>query len=175
MKSTFSKKQKHSITLQILICISIIILLIVIMNRYTEKFAPPVGKYEYLAPVKDTINDEMWQILFSKMEKNGVAVGLSLEILKNTYTKFITKKEINYYLDNNIFPWNPYVSNLFKEFISGIKENPENLSIDELLNKNMKKMPNRYAYSQYLLTPDMKESLKNDSYLIYNGEKTILF
>ena len=36
----------------------------------------------------------------------------------------------------------------------------------------MKDYPNRYAYSQYLLLPDMKESIIGDAYLIYSGEKS---
>ena len=182
--SSISKLQikKHSIILPLIICICIIIL-IMIINSYYEKFVILIGKYEFLAPVKDTINDDMWQLLYSKMIKNdvtemsnnGSTIGVSIDSLKKTYTNFVTKKEINYYLENSIFPWNPYITKLFVDFISGIEEPPKNMTPDDLLKKNMKEMPARYAYSQYLLAPDMKESLKSDSYLIYNGEKTILF
>lgn len=182
MKSIFSKKQTqnqtqnqkqnqtHTITLSIIICICIIIL-IVIINKYIEKFTEPIGNYDYMAPVTESISDEMWKILFNKMNKNGVTEGLSLDKLKSTYTKFINKTEINYYLDNGIFLWNSYVKKLFIDFISSVKE-PQTTSPEEQLNEMMKKYPNRYAYSQYLLSPDMKEKLTSDAYLIYSGEKT---
>ena len=178
MKSIFSKKQRqnqtHTLTLPLIICICIcIIILIVIINKYYEKFTEPIGNYDYMAPVTESISDEMWQILYNKMNKNGATEGLSLDNMKSTYTKFVNKTEINYYLDNGMFLWNPYVKKLFIDFISSVKE-PQTTSPEEQLNEMMRKYPNRYAYSQYLLSPDMKEKLTSDAYLIYSGEKSSL-
>ena len=171
------KLTKKNITLPIIIAIVISILLIVITyiiiynhNSIIEKFADSIGQYDYMAPVTENISDELWKILINKMKAVGVTELFSLDEIKSTYTNFVSKAEISYYLDNGMFPWNPYVTKLFTDFISTIKQEQNN-SPDEIVKQNMKDYPNRYAYSQYLLLPDMKESISGDAYLIYTGEK----
>ena len=171
------KLTKKNIKLPIIIAIVIIILLIVItyIIFYTtiiERFADSIGQYDYMAPVTENISDELWKILINKMKAVGVTELFSLDEIKSTYTTFVSKAEISYYLDNGIFPWNTYVTKLFTDFISNITQ-PQPGSTDDLVKQNMKDFPNRYAYSQYLLLPDMKESIIGDAYLIYSGEKVL--
>ena len=177
MKST----KKTNITLPIIIAIVISILFIVITyiiiynhNPIIERFEEDdsSGQYDYMAPVTETISDELWKILINKMKAVGVTELFSLDEIKSTYTNFVSKAEISYYLDNGIFPWNTYVTKLFTDFISNITQ-PQPGSTDDLVKQNMKDFPNRYAYSQYLLLPDMKESIIGDAYLIYSGEKVL--
>ena len=96
----------------------------------------------------------------------------SLEKIKDLYTNFITKEEINYYLKNNSFPWSSYVATRYKELLPK-KTNEQPNSPEEQVIKMMQYYPNRYAYRQYLLSPYMKESLESDAYLTYSGEKFI--
>ena len=173
------KLTKKNITLPIIIAIVISILLIVITyiiiynhNSIIERFADSIGQYDYMAPVTENISDELWKILINKMKAVGVTELFSLDEIKSTYTNFVSKAEISYYLDNGIFPWNTYVTKLFTDFISNITQ-PQPGSTDDLVKQNMKDFPNRYAYSQYLLLPDMKESIIGDAYLIYSGEKVL--
>ena len=49
------------------------------------------------------------------------------------------------------------------------KKIPDNINIDDLLKEEMSQLPNRFAYSQYLLSPGMKENLKSEAYRIYTG------
>ena len=179
MKST----KKTNIKLPIIISIVISILFIVItyiiiytpiINPIIERFEEDdsSGQYDYMAPVTETISDELWKILINKMKAVGVTELFSLDEIKSTYTTFVSKAEISYYLDNGIFPWNTYVTKLFTDFISNITQ-PQPGSTDDLVKQNMKDFPNRYAYSQYLLLPDMKESIIGDAYLIYSGEKVL--
>jgi hypothetical protein len=156
---------------------------------YTEKFTDSMGEYEYMAPPTDNISEEMWKILFNKMRDTGANKedtkedtkdekdkdenededeDLKIDTLKKKFTNFITKEEIIYYVDNGIFPWNQYMKKLF---LDSMKRNkiPKTINIDDLLKEEMEQLPNRYAYSQYLLSPNMKESLTSEAYLIYSG------
>jgi len=179
MKSTISKKQKSATLLPtllspiicIIICICIIIL-IYSFCKYNEHFTETINQYDYMEPITETISDELWTILFNKMKIIVPEEVNSIDILKKKYTNFITKAEISYYLDNGIFPWNLYVKKLFIDLISSIKE-VQSSSPEEQLKDMMKENPNRYIYSQYLLIPDMKESIQGDAYLIYSGEKKL--
>ena len=112
------------------------------------------------------------------MDKIIKTEKFTFDTLKNTYTNFITKEEINYYLKNGIFPWNPYVTNLItisiKNSISNSTNNEtKNSNPDDILKDTMQRAPNRYAYSQYILSPDMTESIVGEAYLIYTGEKPL--
>jgi hypothetical protein len=178
MKST----KKTNIKLPLIIAIVISILFIVItyiiiynhkpiIERFEEE-EESIGQYDYMAPVTENISDELWHILINKMKAVGVTELFSLDEIKSTYTNFVSKAEISYYLDNGMFPWNPYVTKLFTDFISNITQ-PQLGSTDDLVKQNMKDFPNRYAYSQYLLLPDMKESITGDAYLIYSGDKVL--
>ncbi len=169
-KFILNKNQTQNQTIILLIIICIIIILIVIINKYYEKFTDPIGKYDYMAPVTETITDEMWQILYNKMDKLNVPEVLSVDNIKKKYTNFITKTEIYYYLDNDKFQWNSYVTKLFIDLMSN-SQDPSGISPEDSVKETMKIYPNRYAYNQYLLSPDMKEKLSGDAYLIYSGDK----
>jgi hypothetical protein len=181
MKSIFNKKNIIHL-LKFIIILLIIICFIIIYNlhqyqypyeyKYAEKFTDSIGQYEYMAPPTDTISEEMWQILFNKMSANGANKDddeeLTIDTLKKKYKNFITKAEITYYVDKGFFPWNSHIK---KIFLDTMKKNkiPDNINIDDLLKEEMEQLPNRYAYSQYLLSPNMKESLTSEAYLIYTG------
>ncbi len=190
MKSIISKK--NTIKPQF-ICISILLILSVyfIYNTYqnqaqkqyqnqnphssNEYFANlMINNYEYMAPPTDNITDELWKILYNKMINVGSINDKEFDKIKKKFTSFITKEEISYYLDNGYFPWNTYVKNLMTNFINdSITNSGEAIAgtVEDLLNKQMSEMPNRYAYSEYLLIPTMKESISSDGYLIYSGDK----
>ena len=131
---------------------------------------------DYLEPVKEIISDDLWSILNNKMNKEYPDLEITEEKLKE-YTGFITKAEINYYLTNKKFPWSTYVKNRFTEMlirtISTSSDTESNIKItpDEMVNTMMQNFPNRYAYKQYINSPDMTENLTSEQYLIYSGEK----
>ena len=171
MSYTFIKK--HGIYLMIWFCILLLILSCFIIYRpISEGFADIIGDNEHLEPITKIINDDLWTILFNKMIKNNPTLQFSASQLKEAYSNFITKEEINYFLQNDKFPWSVYVTNRFKELLNDTV-NGEKVDIDEQSRQLMAIFPNRYAYNKYLLSPDMKEDLGKDPYMIYSGEKKL--
>lgn len=200
MKSIISKKNTINNIKPSIIYISILSILIILsvyliynsyQNQYhnqyqnqhknqhtytsNEDFADLImNNFEYMAPPTDNITDELWKILYNKMINVGSINDREFDKIKNKYTNFITKEEISYYLDNGYFPWNSHVKKIITDFINESITNsgaPLVGTVEDLLNKQMSEMPNRYTYSQYLLMPMMKESITSDAYLIYSGDK----
>ena len=179
MKSKVNKK--CSIKLPILICKIILVIIIVYIiyvlfsnhnnnnNSNIEKF---IDQYDNLAPVTQIISDVEWTMLYNKIMKNNPTSDLTLESLKTKYTSFITKEEINNYLENGAFQWSEDVKNKYRTILP-TEINGEKVNMEELLTNTMGIMPNRYAYNEYLKSPDIKESLISDFYLIYTGEKPV--
>lgn len=173
MKSKVSKK--CSIKLPIIICISVLFIVICYLlfkNSKVEGFFEAIDQYDYIAPPIETVSDVEWTMLYNKILKVNPQTDLTFDTLKAKYTNFITKKEINDYVENGTFQWSDYIINKYRSIIpietNGVKVDPE-----EFINNVKKAMPNRYAYNQYLSTPDIKENLMADFYLIYNGEKPV--
>ena len=174
LKYTFIKK--HGTYL--IICISILLIVslgFIEYNRYNTNTLVVEGfddikDTDYLEPPKDIISDDLWTILTNKMNKTTPDLNFTAEKLKSSYTNFINKEEINYFLDNGKFPWSKYVTNRFKEMLPSTV-NGETINKDDQVNKLMSNFPNRYAYKQYITSPDMKESLTSIQYLVYSGDK----
>ena len=174
MKYSFLSKYN----IYLIICVIVIFIVIsycIFYNPNIDSFkdssnSSNISDTDFLAPSTDTISDMMWSILGNKMNKVNDTTDFTLEKIKDLYTNFITKEEINYYLENNNFPWSSYVASRYKELLPN-KTNEQPYSPDEQLIQMMKYYPNRYAYRQYLLSPDMKESIESVYYLTYSGEK----
>ena len=130
-----------------------------------EKYADAIADDKYLEQSVDEISDEMWQILVNKLNKANNTSDFNFDKIKKEYTTFITKEEIYYFLNNETFQWSNYVRTKYKEILP-----PD--STDEQLDQIMKYYPNRYAYNQYLLSPDMKENLELPPYVLYSKPTT---
>ena len=167
MKSPFSKKTSITPFIFIsilLLMVCIVCIVCIICHPKIEKFADAIGDTMYLAPSDDEISDEMWQILVNKLNTVNNTSDFNFDKIKKEYTTFITKDEINDYLKNDSFQWSNYVRNKYKEMLP-----PD--STDEQIDENMKYYPNRYAYYQYILSPNMKEDLKSSAYIKYSTPK----
>ena len=173
----YSISKKNNINIGICLCIGLLIIVIsciIYYNTFIERFYSTVGNNDYLAPSKDNISDMMWTIIGNKMNAANDTEDFSLDKIKARFSTFITKAEINYYLDHGTFQWSEYVKNRYKELLPvGNEDYPILDSPDEQITRLMTYYPNRYAYYQYLISPKMKESLTSDAYLIYSGEKVI--
>jgi len=171
-----SKANKKSI-IKILIIIFISLLFIynyhsIFKNSKIEGFFETIDKYDYIAPVTETISDVEWTMLYNKIIKDNPTTDLTIETLKPKFTNFITKKEINYYLKNGTFQWSDYVLNKFRT-IFPTEINGEKINVEENIKNSMKAMPNRYVYNEFLMTPGIQEDLQSDFYLTYTGEKPV--
>ena len=170
MKSIFIKKtiitplNFISILLLIVCIVCIVCIIYIICNPKIERFKESIGDNQYLEPSDDEISDEMWNILVNKLNKVNKTTDFNFDKIKKEYTTFITKDEINDYLKNDSFQWSNYVRNKYKEMLP-----PD--STDEQIDENMKYYPNRYAYYQYILSPNMKEDLKSSAYIKYSTPK----
>ena len=179
IKSIYRKKNTISLPISIFIIILLIISIYCIVyksNQYPENFADPIGEFDFLAPVTETISDELWNILANNMNKVNDTQKYKVDKLKKDYTNFVTKDEISYYLENGIFPWIPHVKKVLVEAIMknskrSDSNTPQTISGDDIITRGTKESPNRYVYSQYLLMPNITENIKGDAYLIYSGEK----
>ena len=157
---------------KIILVIIIVYIIYVIFSNHNNNIERFIDQYDNLAPVTQIISDVEWTILHNKIIKDNPMTDLTLESLKKKYTSFITKEEINYYLENGIFQWSEDVKSKYRTILptelNGVKVN-----LEEYLTNTMRTMPNRYAYNEYLQAPDIKESLLSDFYLIYTGEKPV--
>ena len=151
-------------------------------DGFTSDQETDKDKYKYLAPVTEDISDILWTILVNKMKKVNPNEEFTFDKVKHDYTNFITKEEINYYLQNGIFPWSTYVTNIYKTFLSsGTEEQRKSMltsdpDIETMLKSTIKQYPNRYAYKLYLSFPDVDitVNLEDDGYLIFSGEKSLI-
>jgi hypothetical protein len=150
-------------------------------NPIIEGFTANIGEYEFLAPPTDIISDEMFNKLIEKMKKVLNKPELTSND-KKSLKEYITNKEINYYVENGLFPISPYVqkyiTNAWKEkYETEKKTNPNAVEPDyekliKQLPATLKLLPNRAIY---VLTGgpahDKALSPLPEGYLIYMGIK----
>ena len=177
--------KNKSIYLSTYLLLLILLLLIVIcfFIVYHKNIDGFDSETDYLAPSTDVISDELWTMLFNKMSKVITKTDpedpLTLDNIKQKFTNSITKAEINYYVQNSVFPWNQYVTTKYTDYIKkNIQANEEvtgvktNVNINDQVTSIMKQYSNRYAYKNYLTKPEFEaqENLNGKPYLAYSNE-----
>ncbi|MFY7729317.1 MAG: hypothetical protein ACOVRN_07365 [Flavobacterium sp.] len=140
------------------IILSIVVIIAFVYNAspIMEGLTNNIGEYDFLAPVNpsvEKIDDNSWK-LFIRRKAAGTNPQLSkqqiediisnwFDDIKNFYKMYLTKAELNYYIQNGKFPYNGYVMN-YLHSLSGTFFPKGKTS--ETIKQMQKEEPNRVVY-----------------------------
>lgn len=154
----------------LLLYLMFLIVLLIGSLSYREGFEG--GQYAYLAPSSPAVLDETTKSKFIKAYNESGGVVFNKFILTNEnidgVTKDITLEEVNYYIQNNKWPYGSYIMNYLtvnKEDL--LKKSNSLKSLDDL----QKSIPTRLIYRYLIQQTESQLSpppLSND---IYMGKK----
>ena len=155
----------------------LLISLLIASLSYKEGFE--TGTYAYLAPNNIFVADETTKNKFITAGKKTAAVFFpeitltdeNINLIKSEMnkTKDISLDEINYYIQNNKWPYNSYISNYAttnKEYIFNMLKDTKIKTLDDL----QKVFPIRLFYKYFIESTETKLSPPPLSNNIYMGK-----
>lgn len=170
MKSNFvSELSKFVLKHKYLIFVAAFLAFILLFRtRFVIEGLTGMGEYEYLAPIPAD-NSISYDLMKAFLLKRGAKVTPDvIRGQQDWFKRFLTEKELQYYLDNGKWPYDGYVLNYINnhpDFFSKLPSNYTYKNLDDM----QKDMGNRDVYGKFIMPQESQMNPPPLSYQIYMG------